>query len=232
MSKMKKMFALSATILILLTAGMPSNNTRSSKSPTKVTQKNTLRDIRNTQKDLENEKNAIFDAKQRHFKQLKDAKQAQEIAEAKRKLEEKNAIAKKQNDAKAAAQKAAEAKQQTQRTQKTTTPAVTQTPQSSWSGQKLNASAGAVNGPSGKETYYNLNMSGVINILKNQGIKGYYWVRNDGVKMWGKYVMVAAENHIRPRGTIISTSLGQGIVVDTGTFAQTNPTQLDIATTW
>jgi flagellar biosynthesis GTPase FlhF len=101
-----------------------------------------------------------------------------------------------------------------------------------WKGTKLTRSAGVVKGPSGKETYYNLNMSGVVKIMRNQGIKDPYWVRSDGVKMLGNYVMVAASFDIRPRGTIVPTSLGLGIVCDTGTFIYSNPTQLDIAVAW
>ena len=44
--------------------------------------------------------------------------------------------------------------------------------------------------------------------------------------------MVAADYNIRPRGTILETSLGTGIVCDTGGFASSNPTQLDIAVSW
>lgn len=62
-----------------------------------------------------------------------------------------------------------------------------------------------------KETYYNLNMSGVIANAKNMGIQGDYWVRGDGVKMYGNYVIVAAQ---MGKGTIIETSLGAGIVLD------------------
>lgn len=75
-----------------------------------------------------------------------------------------------------------------------------------------------------KETYYNLNMSGVIANAQAMGIQGEYWVRSDGVKMYGDYVMVASQD---PKGTIIETSLGTGIVLDycvAGT--------VDIAVTW
>ena len=44
--------------------------------------------------------------------------------------------------------------------------------------------------------------------------------------------MVAAAFSIRPKGTIVESSLGPAIVCDTGGFAKRNPTQLDIATTW
>jgi len=99
----------------------------------------------------------------------------------------------------------------------------------------LTKSAGVYNGPSGKETYYNLNMSGVVKIMRGLGYseEDYpYWVRDDGCKMLGEYIMVAACFSIRPRGTIVETSLGQGIVCDTGGFASYNQTQLDIATNW
>lgn len=96
----------------------------------------------------------------------------------------------------------------------------------------LNRTVGTVMGPSGKETFYNLDMSGVIAIMQSMGYYADYWVREDGVKMYGDYIMVAANLSIRPKGTLVQTSLGMGIVVDTGGFAATNPYQLDIATTW
>lgn len=83
-----------------------------------------------------------------------------------------------------------------------------------------------------KETYYNLNMKGVINIAKNQGIQGDYWVRDDGVKMYGDYVIVAADLNQHPRGSTVETSLGTGIVLDTGSFIYSNSNQIDIATAW
>ncbi len=103
---------------------------------------------------------------------------------------------------------------------------------SNWNGQKLSPSAGTIMGPSGKETYYNLDMSGIVRIMRSMGNKDKYWVRSDGVKMLGDYVMVAANLSLRPRGSHIRTSLGMGIVCDTGGFAASNATQLDIATNW
>lgn len=103
---------------------------------------------------------------------------------------------------------------------------------SSWNGRKLTRSAGSVNGPSGKETYYNLPMGGVVNILKGAGVPGDYWVRSDGVKMYGSYVLIAADQSIRPLGSLVETSLGMGIVGDTGSFIYSNRTQIDIAVTW
>ena len=103
---------------------------------------------------------------------------------------------------------------------------------SSWTGPVLTKQAGVVQGPSGKETYYNLDMSGVINIMRNLGYTGEYWVRNDGVKMLGDYIMCAANLNVHPRGSLVESSLGTCIVCDTGGFAYSNPNQLDIAVTW
>lgn len=103
---------------------------------------------------------------------------------------------------------------------------------SAWTGSVLTPSAGVNAGPSGKETYYNLPMEGVVSIMRSIGNQDPYWVREDGVKMLGDYVMVAAHLPTRPRGSLIPTSLGMGIVCDTGTFALNNHTQLDIAVNW
>ena len=103
---------------------------------------------------------------------------------------------------------------------------------SDWDGPVLTAFAGTITGPSGKETYYNLNMSGVVSIMRSLGNTDEYWVRDDGVKMLGDYVMVAANLDVHPRGSLVETSLGMGIVCDTGSFASGNPNQLDIAVNW
>ena len=102
----------------------------------------------------------------------------------------------------------------------------------SWNGPVLTPSAGVVQGPSGRETYYNLDMSGVVAVMRGMGNNDPYWVREDGAKMLGDYVMVAANFGLRPRGSLVPTSMGMGIVCDTGGFAAANPTQLDIATAW
>ncbi|MCR5068164.1 MAG: hypothetical protein K6A14_08920 [Erysipelotrichaceae bacterium] len=101
-----------------------------------------------------------------------------------------------------------------------------------YKGEKLTKKRGTINGPSGKETYYNLNMSGVVKIMRRMGNNDPYWVREDGCKMLGDYIMVAANLEIRPRGTLVLTSLGMGIVCDTGAFAHRNVYQLDIAVDW
>ena len=116
-----------------------------------------------------------------------------------------------------------------------TTTTTTKTANNNWNGDVLSKSKGAIVGPSGKETYYNLNMSSVVRAMRNIGYSEEeypYWVREDGVKMLGKYVMVAANYDIRPKGTIIQSSLGEAIVCDTGGFAKRNATQIDIAVSW
>lgn len=101
-----------------------------------------------------------------------------------------------------------------------------------WKGPVLSAGRGVNYGPSGKETYYNLDMSVIVSIMRGMGNTDEYWVREDGCKMLGDYIMVAANLDLHPRGSIVETSLGEGIVCDTGGFARNNPTQIDIATTW
>lgn len=105
----------------------------------------------------------------------------------------------------------------------------------STSRKHLTKSLGVFAGPSGKETYYNLNMQYVVSYMRDLGFDADifpYWVRGDGVKMLGDYVMIAADLNTRPKGTILETSLGMGIVCDTGEFAKENPTQIDIAVNW
>ena len=77
-----------------------------------------------------------------------------------------------------------------------------------WNGPKLTKSKGAIQGPTGKETYYNLPMKKVVDSLRvTNGITDKYRIRNDGVKMIGPYVMVAANLKTFPKGTIVKTTL-------------------------
>ncbi len=81
-----------------------------------------------------------------------------------------------------------------------------------------------------QETFYDLNMSKVM--AANCGGGGYS-VRDDGVKVdKDGYVIVAANLDRYPRCSIVETSLGQGKVYDTGSFASSSPEQFDIATDW
>ena len=85
-----------------------------------------------------------------------------------------------------------------------------------------------------KETYYNLNMTRIYaKADKNFGSHHAKWIREDGVKMYGPYVVLAVPFDVYPYGTTdIPTSLGLGIALDTGTFAETNKNQIDIAVNW
>ncbi len=107
-----------------------------------------------------------------------------------------------------------------------------QTRSKTWKGAVLNKKKGTVKGPNGRETYYNLNMSKIVAVLHKAGYEGDYWVRKDGVKMFGDYIMVAANYSKFRYGTIVETSLGTGIVCDTGDFAKSSRVALDIAAAW
>lgn len=101
--------------------------------------------------------------------------------------------------------------------------------------EHLTKRGGVFYGPSGKEKYYNLNMSGVVTIMRNSGYSSEeypYWVRADGVKMLGDYVMVAADLSVYPRGSIVETSLGTGLVCDKCVGATYGDTVLDLAVSW
>lgn len=107
--------------------------------------------------------------------------------------------------------------------------------ENNYDGPILTAKLGTIDGPNGKETFYDLNMKKVIQIMRDEGFSEEeypFHIREDGAKMLGDYIMVAANLDIYPRGTIVETSLGKGIVCDTGDFAKTNKKQLDIATNW
>ncbi len=108
----------------------------------------------------------------------------------------------------------------------------TQTRSTTWKGSVLNRYNGVNRGPNGKETYYNLNMNKIVDAMKRLGVNSEYWVRNDGVKMYGDYIMCAADLSVYPRGSIVETSLGTGIVCDTGAFVKSTGIALDIATAW
>lgn len=85
-----------------------------------------------------------------------------------------------------------------------------------------------------KETYYDLPMSGVMKLVAGTcGVPATYSVRADGAKVDADgYVLVAAHLGRYPRCSVVETSLGPGKVYDTGTFAESNPEQFDLATDW
>ena len=83
-----------------------------------------------------------------------------------------------------------------------------------------------------KETWYNLDMTNIVKKAKRIGVPGDYWVSDNGLKMYGEFIIVAADFKLHPYGTVVITSHGVGMVLDTGAFAQTNPEQIDIAVAW
>ena len=100
---------------------------------------------------------------------------------------------------------------------------------------RITVQRGGYMGPSGRETYYNLNMGLCVAYMRDLGydeIEYPYWIRDDGAKMLGNYVMCAANWSIRPKGTILETSLGDAIVVDTGDFVLDYPYGVDLAVDW
>ena len=118
-----------------------------------------------------------------------------------------------------------------------------QAPSSAPSTSVLTASKGVNMGPSGKETYYNLDMSGIVNAAHTNAwgvpaeylpnISGEYWIREDGVKMLGDYAMVAVDLSVHPRGSLLQTSVGTAVAVDTGSFCHNGSgVSVDIATNW
>lgn len=157
-----------------------------------------------------------------------DAEKAQKKAEEEEKARQE-AEQKAQEEAEQSTAEEQESQQNSEQVSAQNTEATVNT---AWNGSALSASAGVNYGPSGKETYYNLDMSGVVSIMRGIGNTDAYWVRSDGVKMLGDYVMVAANLSVHPRGSLVETSLGTGIVCDTGGFAASNANQLDIATSW
>lgn len=104
-----------------------------------------------------------------------------------------------------------------------------------WTEGQITKERGGCMGPSGRETYYNLKMDLCVQYMRDLGfdeVNFPYWIRDDGAKMLGNYVMCAANWKTRPRGTILPTSLGDAIVVDTGAFVADYPNGVDLAVDW
>ena len=82
------------------------------------------------------------------------------------------------------------------------------------------------------ETWYNLSMDKVI--ARSDALIGMtdlYNIREDGVKCYGPFVIVAADPRVHRRFTFVETSLGTGIVLDVHT-TDNDPELIDIATNW
>ena len=85
-----------------------------------------------------------------------------------------------------------------------------------------------------KETWYNLPMDRIYEKADQRfGSHHKRWIRSDGCKMYGPYIICAADWRIHPYGSNVESSLGTCVVLDTGGFASGDPTfQIDIATNW
>ena len=93
----------------------------------------------------------------------------------------------------------------------------------------LTASLGKVTYNGHTETWYDLNMSKVVQRAQDMGIPCEYWVRDDGVKMFGPWV-ICAGHPSKIRYTFVQTSLGDGIILDT--HEMDDAELIDIATEW
>ena len=93
----------------------------------------------------------------------------------------------------------------------------------------LTSTLGRIQSGTHIETWYDLSMTKVVQQAQQIGIPCEYWVRDDGVKMFGPWVIVAADLSVT-RYTRIQTSLGEGIVLDNHTTG--DPNLYDIAVNW
>ncbi|MBQ1295606.1 MAG: hypothetical protein IIY21_16290 [Clostridiales bacterium] len=94
----------------------------------------------------------------------------------------------------------------------------------------LTASLGRITFNGHTETWYDLPMDRVIQEADAMiGVSDMYYIREDGVKMYGPWVIVASHPSV-PRYSFVDTSLGLGIVLDRHEMPDKN--LYDIATDW
>jgi hypothetical protein len=93
----------------------------------------------------------------------------------------------------------------------------------------LTAKLGTIQFEGHKETWYDLPMQKVVKSAQNIGIPCEYWVREDGVKMFGQWVIIAAHPS-KIKYSRVQTSLGEGIILDVHEVDDTE--LIDIATDW
>ena len=96
----------------------------------------------------------------------------------------------------------------------------------------LTAELGRIEFQGHDETWYNLPMQKVVSNAMDNGIVLDYWERADGCKMYGHYIICAGNYQVYPYGSLVETSRGTGMVLDTGEFAKDHPADIDIAVTW
>lgn len=94
----------------------------------------------------------------------------------------------------------------------------------------LTASLGRIAYGDHIETWYNLPMSQITERADAYyGLQDVYGVREDGVRTYNGFVIVATDWDRYPYGSLVETSLGTGIVLDTHT---TQSDVVDVAVTW
>lgn len=94
----------------------------------------------------------------------------------------------------------------------------------------LTAKAGKITYNGHTESWYDLPMDRVIQKADAMiGVSDMYYIREDGVKMYGPWVIVAAHPSV-PRYSFVDTSLGLGIILDRHEMPDKN--LYDIATDW
>jgi hypothetical protein len=95
---------------------------------------------------------------------------------------------------------------------------------------KFNRKSGVVYDSGYRLSYYNLNMKRCVANMRKKGYTAETWVSDKGYKMLGNYIMAAGDY---PKGTILHLSIGDIMVVDSGSFIYTyGKSALDICTTW
>lgn len=95
----------------------------------------------------------------------------------------------------------------------------------------LTAKIGTINYAGHVETWYNLKMNKVVERADNfYGLSDVYGVREDGVKTYNGFVIVAADKSV-PYGTVVETSRGIGLVLDYHTI-KNGENVYDLATSW
>ena len=95
----------------------------------------------------------------------------------------------------------------------------------------LTAKIGTINYAGHVETWYNLKMNKVVERADNfYGLSDVYGVREDGVKTYNGFVIVAADKSV-PYGTVVETSRGIGLVLDYHTI-KNGENVYDVATSW
>lgn len=80
------------------------------------------------------------------------------------------------------------------------------------------------------ETWYDLDMANVVaRSDRDLGVSDLYWIRDDGCKMYGPWIILASHESV-DRYSLVETSLGTGIVLDRHTTG--DPNLYDIAVDW